>query len=64
VPDGVTPEERLLAALRSRWLLLCLDNFEQILPAAALVTTLLQACPGITALVTSRTPCGFRESTS
>jgi predicted ATPase len=56
VPDGSTPEESLLAALHGRRLLLCLDNFEQIAPAASLVSTLLQTCPGITALVTSRTP--------
>jgi predicted ATPase len=32
-----------------------LDNFEHLLPAAALVTDLLRACPGLTVLATSRT---------
>jgi predicted ATPase/DNA-binding XRE family transcriptional regulator len=52
--DGSTPEETLIAALRGRRLLLCLDNFEQILPAAASVTTVLQSCPRLAALITSR----------
>ena len=37
-------------------LLLVLDNFEQVLPAAASVATLLARCPGVDALVTSRAP--------
>jgi predicted ATPase/transcriptional regulator with XRE-family HTH domain len=40
--------------LRSRRLLLVLDNFEQVLAAAPLVTDLLAAAPGVKALVTSR----------
>ena len=41
--------------LRSRQLLLLLDNFEQVTGAAPLLTTLLGAAPGLVALVTSRT---------
>jgi predicted ATPase len=37
-------------------LLLVLDNFEQVLPAAASVAALLARCPGVDALVTSRAP--------
>ena len=37
-----------------RHLLLLLDNFEQVLPAASLLVSLLVACPGIKMLVTSR----------
>jgi predicted ATPase len=47
--------ERLASALHDRELLLILDNFEQLLPAAApLVLELLQAAPRMTALITSR----------
>ena len=38
----------------SKRLLLVLDNFEQILPAAPIVAELLRACPGLKVLVTSR----------
>jgi non-specific serine/threonine protein kinase len=40
--------------LRDQHLLLVLDNFEQVLPAAPDLVTLLAACPGLAILVTSR----------
>jgi predicted ATPase/class 3 adenylate cyclase len=40
--------------LKEKRLLLLLDNFEQVLPAASLVADLLAACPGLKILVTSR----------
>ena len=40
--------------LRERRILLLLDNFEQILPAADDVAALLRVCPGLKILVTSR----------
>jgi predicted ATPase len=40
--------------LRARQLMLVLDNFEQVMGAAPLVTDLLSAAPGVVALVTSR----------
>ncbi len=46
--------ERLQVFLRDKRLLLVLDNFEQVVEAASLVTDLLGACPDVTALVTSR----------
>ena len=48
--------ERVLDALRDRELLLVLDNFEQVVEAAPLVTALLAAAPWLTAMVTSREP--------
>jgi predicted ATPase len=47
--------EKLVTALRDRSMLLVLDNFEQILPAAPSLTWLLAAAPGVALLVTSRT---------
>ena len=38
--------------------LLLLDNFEQVLEAAPVVTRLLQGCAGLTMLVTTAKPCG------
>lgn len=63
--DLVEPHGRLLAdvvaeALESHRVLLVLDNFEQVLPAARVVTNLLAACPSIKALVTSRGPLRLR----
>ena len=40
--------------------LIVLDNFEQVLPAAELVGELLDAVPGLTFIVTSRTPLRVR----
>lgn len=45
----------LQAALREQALLLTLDNFEHLLPAAPLISELLAGCPKIKILVTSRT---------
>jgi predicted ATPase/DNA-binding CsgD family transcriptional regulator len=44
----------LKIALHPRELLLVLDNFEQVVGAAPIVSELLAACPRLTALVTSR----------
>lgn len=46
--------------LRTRRLLLLLDNFEQILPAAPVVSELLEVSPGLKVLVTSRAPLALR----
>jgi transcriptional regulator with XRE-family HTH domain len=49
-----TPKVKLIEFLRRKEVLLVLDNFEQITPAAGLVAELLAACPGLRILVTSR----------
>ena len=46
--------ETLVVVLKDRHLLLVLDNFEHVAPAAGDVADLLEACPRLTALVTSR----------
>jgi predicted ATPase len=54
--DGTdrSAEEALPAFLLERRLLLILDNFEHVLDAAPLVSTLLQGAPGLRVIVTSR----------
>lgn len=46
--------EQLATALRDRHILLVLDNFEQVLEAAPLLTALLASAPELSLLVTSR----------
>jgi len=46
--------EHLSASLETKHLLLFLDNFEQVIGAAPLLAELLQACPSLKALMTSR----------
>ncbi len=48
------PLQRLSGVLRSRRVLLVLDNYEHVIASASFVADLLAACPGLTALVTSR----------
>jgi DNA-binding CsgD family transcriptional regulator len=50
------PLKELQAALADQSLLLLLDNFEQVLPAAPRLADLLAACPRLKLLVTSRAP--------
>jgi predicted ATPase/DNA-binding CsgD family transcriptional regulator len=52
--DGLSPFEYLIASLRQKSLLLLLDNFEHLLAAASLIVELVQACPTLKILVTSR----------
>jgi predicted ATPase len=58
---GVLPlRDTLRIALTDRDLLLVLDNFEQVTSAARDIVDLLAACPGVTALVTSRVALNVR----
>jgi hypothetical protein len=53
-------QQALEEHLRQRCLLLVLDNFEQVLDAATVVTRLLAAAVGLKVLVTSRAPLRVR----
>ncbi len=60
-PAGAeAPAAALVRALHGRRLLLVLDNFEHVLPAAPLVAELLAACPDLLILATSRAPLRLR----
>ena len=55
VKEGAEPvEQRLAEFLRSKRLLLVLDNFEQVTAAASLVSDLIKAAPELRLVVTSR----------
>ena len=57
---GQPTEETLKVYLRAKEILLLIDNFEQVIDAAPLVSGLLGGCPGVKALVTSRSPLRLR----
>jgi len=54
------PFDLLSGHLQEKEMLLILDNFEQVLPAALLLVRLLSECPGLKALVTSRVALAAR----
>ncbi len=54
VAGGGHPLEVLKSRLRDQHTLLVLDNFEQVTEAAAGVAEVIQSCPGVKVLVTSR----------
>jgi predicted ATPase/class 3 adenylate cyclase len=54
--SGEISEQAVTRFLGAKDLLLVLDNFEHVLPAARFVSELLVACPGVTVLATSREP--------
>ena len=56
-----SPDEVVRGALRSRRLLLVLDNLEHLPEAALWVAELLEVCPGVTVLATSRAPLRLQD---
>ncbi len=52
--DGRPQKEQVLTYLGNKHLLLIMDNYEHLLPAAGLVTEILEAAPQVKILVTSR----------
>ena len=58
--DGGDPEKLLIGFLRPRNALLVLDNFEQVIDAAADVQQMLAACPRLKIVATSREPLHVR----
>jgi predicted ATPase/DNA-binding CsgD family transcriptional regulator len=50
------PEQRLVSLLRERRMLILLDNLEHLPAAGPAVAALLEACPGVRVLATSRAP--------
>ena len=54
-PTGESAEDRLTAFLADKRWLLILDNFEQVVDAAPVVSAILQAGRGVSVLATSRT---------
>ncbi|MDR6559794.1 putative ATPase/DNA-binding SARP family transcriptional activator [Arthrobacter pascens] len=57
---GADPLKTVTGFLRSRRLLLVLDNFEQLEGAWPVVLDMLTAAPGLRILITSRRPLGLR----
>lgn len=58
--EGLDTIESLVAHLHDRRLLLVLDNFEHLLEAAPEVYSLIEACPHLVVLATSRAPLRVR----
>jgi predicted ATPase len=59
-PTPTDPHKLLVGFLRTRHALLVLDNLEQVLEAASEITVLLESCPYLKVLATSREPLHIR----
>lgn len=60
---GREPKQQLLDHFRDKRVVLLMDNFEHVLPGAALVNDLLQGAPGLTVVATSRERLGLLAET-
>ena len=60
VEGNQAPLDVAIDQLRGQRMLLLIDNFEQVLEAGPGLAALLDACPGVSALVTSRRPLRLR----
>ncbi|MBX3053808.1 MAG: hypothetical protein KF753_20180 [Caldilineaceae bacterium] len=58
---GTPPRRQLSTHLRRKQILLILDNFEDVLPAAGMLAELLRACPQVKLIVTSRERLNLRD---
>ncbi len=58
--EGQAQRQALRVHLRGKRLLLVLDNFEHVVEAAPEVAELIESCPDLTVLVTSRAPLHVR----
>lgn len=58
--SGISLFELIKSNLYRKRILLLIDNFEQVLPAAAQIANLLEACPSLKILVTSRASLHLR----
>lgn len=56
----LSPRQAVINALQNRRVLLVLDNFEHLAPAATVVADVLAACPALVVLATSRMPLSIR----
>jgi predicted ATPase/class 3 adenylate cyclase len=54
IAQAIGAKDDIRGHISSKQMLLLLDNFEQVVPAAGDLASLLEACPNLTALVTSR----------
>ncbi|HSM59080.1 MAG TPA: protein kinase [Candidatus Sulfomarinibacteraceae bacterium] len=52
--EAGNPQKQLVTSLRSKQMLLIMDNFEHVLDGAAFVSNVLESAPGVKILVTSR----------
>ncbi len=59
--EGDDPKQQLLNYLRGKQMLLVLDNFEQLLDSAGLLSEILDVAPGLRLLVTSRERLNLRR---